>query len=398
MSRWQLPVYSPIGVPGILAGLRAAAAGDAAPRAAVTERLRQTFAARDLVLTDSGTSALTAALRAIGSAGPRLRVALPAYTCYDVATAADGADAEVVLYDVDPRTLKPDLVSLRDAVGQGVSAVVVAHLYGMPVHVAQVREICDAAGVRVIEDGAQAAGAELAGRRVGSGAPLLVLSFGRGKGVTAGSGGALLGGDAEGVALVEAVRAALPAPVAGVGEVVRLAAQWLLGRPGVYALPVSLPFLHLGETWYRAPSAVRGMSRAATATLSYGLGAADREGAARRRNARRLLGALGQNRALTPIAEPEGARPGYLRLPLVASAGARRLAESPVSRRLGIMPGYPLPLARLPGWAARCVNAGAGFPGASELADRLVTLPTHSRLGAADLGALERWMSLAAGA
>jgi dTDP-4-amino-4,6-dideoxygalactose transaminase len=83
---------------------------------------------------------------------------------------------------------------------------------------------------------------------------------------------------------------------------------------------------------------------------------------------------------------------------LVASPAARRLAESRPERRLGIAPGYPLPLARLPGFASRCVNAAPGFPGATELAEHLITLPTHSLLSAADLRALRRWMAEAVAA
>lgn len=390
--RWQLPVYSPIDVAALVAGVRAALTREGGARDAIGQQLRVTFGARDLVLTDSGTSALTAALIAVGARGTRLRVALPAYTCYDVATAADGAKAEVVLYDVDPRTLGPDMASLRDALARGVTAVVVAHLYGIPVEVAPLRELCAASGASLIEDGAQTAGAELAGMPVGAGAPLLILSFGRGKGVTAGSGGAVLGGDACGAEVVERIRATLPTARGG-GEMVQLAAQWLLGRPGAYGIPARLPFLHLGETRYRRPLPSRAMSRAAAGVLSRSLASAGREVIARRRHAERLLEGLGDGGALVGVNAPRDARPGYLRLPLVASATARRLAESRPARRLGIMPGYPLPLAKLPGFGSRCVNAALEFPGATELAERLITLPTHSLLSPADLRALRCWMA-----
>jgi hypothetical protein len=61
-------------------------------------------------------------------------------------------------------------------------------------------------------------------------------------------------------------------------------------------------------------------------------------------------------------------------------------------KELGIWPSYPRSLADLAGFGERRVNAGDSFPGARELADRLVTLPVHSRLSPRDLDALERWI------
>ena len=57
-------------------------------------------------------------------------VALPAYSCYDVATAAIGAGVKVVLYDIDPSTLGPDWESLEKAMQVEPVALVVAHLFG----------------------------------------------------------------------------------------------------------------------------------------------------------------------------------------------------------------------------------------------------------------------------
>ena len=74
------------------------------------------------------------------------------------------------------------------------------------------------------------------------------MSFGRGKGVTGGRGGALLvnpgwrGGSDESP-LLPGIR--------GVMEVPALKAQWLLARPWLYRIPASLPFLGLGDTVYR---------------------------------------------------------------------------------------------------------------------------------------------------
>ncbi|HEX6062963.1 MAG TPA: DegT/DnrJ/EryC1/StrS family aminotransferase, partial [Longimicrobiales bacterium] len=127
--RRQLPVHSPTTYRSLLAGLLGAAGLDSRDR--VRSLVKDHWLARDVVLTDSGTTALTLAIKAVVPAGGV--VALPAWGCYDLATAAVGAGARVVLYDVEPATLTPDLASLQRALAYGARAVVVAHFYGVPV-------------------------------------------------------------------------------------------------------------------------------------------------------------------------------------------------------------------------------------------------------------------------
>ena len=111
-----------------------------------------------MLLTESGTAALTAALVGLQRDHEAQVVAIPAYSCYDVATAVEGAGARALLYDIDPRTLGPDLVQVEAALRRGATAVVVAHLYGCPVDLTTVKRLAVAAGAVVIEDAAQAFG------------------------------------------------------------------------------------------------------------------------------------------------------------------------------------------------------------------------------------------------
>src|SRR5207344_1715359 len=104
------------------------------------------YAASDVLLTDSGTSALRLALEGALRERPRSSVALPAYSCYDLATAVIGARARIQLYDVDPRTLSPDLQSLERTLEAGAGVVVVGHLWGVPVALDAVQQLCSRAG------------------------------------------------------------------------------------------------------------------------------------------------------------------------------------------------------------------------------------------------------------
>jgi dTDP-4-amino-4,6-dideoxygalactose transaminase len=387
--RRQLPAYSPLPLRAVLAGAGGALAGRGDAPRPVEALLAHQFGADAVLLTDSGTGALALAIRSCLDTAPGSAVAIPAYGCYDLATAADGAGSPVVVYDVDPATLAPDLDSLRRAVGRGARAVVLVHLYGVPVDPEPVRAATAGSGAWLIEDAAQGTGATLRGRPLGSFGDLTVLSFGRGKGNTGGRGGALLSPAAAGVDLVARARGRVQGGARGVREVVQLGAQWLLGRPSLYVLPASLPFLQLGETVYHRPAAVRALSAVAAKALEVTWPLREREATTRRAHAARLL-ARGAN-GLAPVAVPSGAEAGYLRLPFMASAAARAEAATSRARALGIMPGYPAALSDLPGFGDRVLNLNESLPGARLLAERLVTLPVHSLLSERDLTALEAW-------
>ena len=278
------------------------------------------------------------------------------------------------------------------ALAAGPCAVVAAHLFGVPVDVEALRGGAEAAGALLVEDAAQGAGARVRGRPAGSLGALGVLSFGRGKGLTGGGGGALLASGRAGEAVLRRARGAVGGARAGWGELARAAAQWALARPALYALPAALPFLGLGETVYRAPSSPGPLSRAAAAVLAAGWEESLREADARRRHAARLLRAL-RAAGIEAPRPPADAEPGWLRLPFVARGEARARALSPEARRLGIAPGYPRALCDLPGFGERVANACEAFPGARRLAASLVTLPTHSLLSEGDLRRLERWIA-----
>lgn len=388
----QLPVHSPLGLRAACksARLGLGAGDDCRPR--VRALVRVLYEAEDALLVGSGTQALTLALRAAAPAqdsqGPGI-VALPAYSCYDVATAAVAANARIALYDVDPATLAPDLASLAAALALGARAVVVAPLYGMPVDWDAIEQCVRAFGAVAVEDAAQGHGAWWRERSLGSLGRVSVLSFGRGKGWTAGQGGALLVRD--GVRLPDdALRES-----DGVDELsvaVTALAQSALGRPQVYGFPAALPWLHLGETRYREPQEPRAMSRTAAALLERMLPAATHEAEQRRANAAALLARLDSRpdvRTITPVA---GASPGFLRLPLLLPRRLDGCADAALARRVGVARGYPTTLAALAPVAQRLVHKGH-WPGAEQLVRELVTLPTHSWVSEPDREGLVRLLA-----
>ncbi len=386
--RRQLPAWSPVTLAGLGAGVGAALLGRDS-RDELRARIRAAYGASEVILTDSGTTALALAIRASAPAGARPRVALPAYGCFDLMTAADAAGAEVVLYDLEPATLAPDRDSLRAALADGPHAVVVAHWYGIPVELEEITADARAAGTVLIEDAAQGVGARLGGRPVGGSGDLAVLSFGRGKGRTGGRGGALLVND---VKLSPAVRRAaeqLHPPSGAARDLGVLAALLWLGRPSLYCLPMMLPGLHLGETLYRPSWPGSELPAALAAVVLRVWELALEEAEVRSRNTGRWLEALEGIADVHPISVSSRVQPGRLRFPIRARGRALTALRSAEARRHGVMPGYPSTLAQLP---RPILNAEASFGGADTLVTECLTLPTHRMVDSRDIAAVARML------
>lgn len=381
--RRQLPVASPISIGAVLGSfVRGVVATDAAAGRA-RELIRSAFDAQSIALVDSGTSALVLALRTAVRRGGT--VAFPGFACVDLAAAASFAGVRVRLYDVDPQTLSPDLDSVSRVLQRGVDAVLVAHLFGYAADVPSVRELAQAAGVPTIEDAAQGAGGLLGGRRLGSIGDLVVVSFGRGKGLCAGGGGALLAFADPWTSAVDAL--AVPSSGRGMAGLAKTAVQWALGRPSVYAIPSALPWLRLGEMVYHPASEPTSLSAGSSALLPSALSLDPAEVDVRRANAAKLDALIRVAPGVERVAPIGESKPGYLRYALRDGSGRRAIAP-----RLGIVKPYPRTLLEQPELRESLVANEPPTPGATELRASLFTLPTHSRVNASDLRGMERWL------
>jgi dTDP-4-amino-4,6-dideoxygalactose transaminase len=382
--RRQLPVASRVEASAIRSAAVAAFAHDAREPTALMRELRSIYDAQRSALTDSGTSALVAALRL--TAGKNATVAYPGYACVDLAAAARFAGVRVRLYDIDPETLSPDLDSLAAALERGVDAVVVAHLYGFPADMHGVEELARTSGVPVIEDAAQGAGGTLGDRVLGSFGALSILSFGRGKGTTGGNGGALLLRDASLADKFSEMRRKLGRRPAGVGDLVGIGAQWLLGRPSLYGIPSAIPSLHLGEMVYHPAHEPRALSWAAASLVRRALAMAPGDVAARRRTAAALEMATLEGADIRPVRPIEHAVSGYLRYPILDSGSRAERAD------MGILRGYKLTLHEQQELRPCLVPGEPPTPGAEELARSLFTLPTHYMVKPSDIKAMMEWL------
>lgn len=115
----------------------------------------------------SGTEALHLAIRALGL-GPEDEVICPAFTFIASAGAIALAGAKPVFCDIEPEYFSMDPSDLEKRITKNTKAIVVVHLFGHPAPMDEIMEIAKKHGLAVIEDCAQATGAEYRGQKIGT--------------------------------------------------------------------------------------------------------------------------------------------------------------------------------------------------------------------------------------
>jgi dTDP-4-amino-4,6-dideoxygalactose transaminase len=147
------------------------------------------------VAVSSGTTALHSALLAHGI-GPGDEVITTPFSFIATATSIISCGAKPVFVDVDPYDLNLDPDLIEDAITPQTKAVMPVHIFGHPARIAEMQEICDDFELALIEDAAQAHGAEHQGKRAGS-FGTGCFSFYPTKNMTTGEGGLITTDDDE---------------------------------------------------------------------------------------------------------------------------------------------------------------------------------------------------------
>ncbi len=136
----------------------------------------------------NGTVALTLGLQAMGI-GPGDEVIVPSFTFIATPNAVRLSGAVPVFADIDPDTFCISEDSIKSLVSDRTVAVIAVHLYGHPAPISALLRLCDARGLALVEDAAQALGSEWDGRHVGSEGAFGSFSFYPTKNITTGEGG-----------------------------------------------------------------------------------------------------------------------------------------------------------------------------------------------------------------
>ena len=170
-------------------------------------KLSEYTGAKHTVAVVNGTSAIHTALKVVGvQEGDE--VITQALTFVATANAVTYCNAKPVFIDVDkdtmglsPAALKAflneytevkDGVCINTLTNKKIKACLPMHTFGFPCRIEEICEICDAFGIPVIEDAAEALGSELNGKKLGTFGTMGVFSFNGNKVITAGGGGAIV--------------------------------------------------------------------------------------------------------------------------------------------------------------------------------------------------------------
>jgi dTDP-4-amino-4,6-dideoxygalactose transaminase len=130
----------------------------------------------DAIGVSSGTDALLVALMALGI-GPGDEIITSPFSFFATIGGVLRLGARPVFVDIDSETMNLDLDKVSAAITSRTKGVLCVHLFGRAVNVAALRSLLDPIGIPVVEDAAQAIGAEQAGRRAGGLGSMGCFSF-----------------------------------------------------------------------------------------------------------------------------------------------------------------------------------------------------------------------------
>jgi dTDP-4-amino-4,6-dideoxygalactose transaminase len=161
----------------------------AGPRATELEaNFARYVGAKHAIAVTSGTAALHAALLAAG-AKTGDEVVIPAFTFHATAEAVRLTGATPTFADINPTTYTVTAETVKAAITSRTKAIMPVHLYGMPADLSELQELAREHGLVLVEDAAQAHGAEYKGSMIGSIGDMTCFSFYASKNMTTGEGG-----------------------------------------------------------------------------------------------------------------------------------------------------------------------------------------------------------------
>jgi perosamine synthetase len=348
-------------------------------------------------LTSSGKAALWLALVAMHAERPdRNEVILPDYTCWTVPSAVVRAGLRVKPVDIESSTLGLDPDKTARAISPRTLAVVVTHLFGVPSRIDVIESICRDKGIYLIDDAAQAFGATLNGKPIGAYGDIGILSFGRGKNITTGNGGAVLTRRPELQKRADKIfQRDMAVQPGSIADKIQMAVYKSFFSRRLFWIPARIPFLHLGETEYNPNFEAHKMSddRAGRGLLMLAQSAEILSG--RQKIAACYREKLHNAGGLNLLEPQPGSSSADLRFPVILADQPIRATVLAEGRRYGISGMYPDTISAGVGLSEAYFALGVPNPVSRLVADQLVTLPTHHGISEVDVDTICRFLMTA---
>lgn len=140
------------------------------------------------IAVSNGTAALDIAIEALGI-GPGDEVIVPTFTIISCIGQIIRSGARPVLVDSDPDTWNMDVRQVEPKISSHTKAIMIVHIYGLPVDIDPILELAKQYNLKVIEDAAEAHGQTYKGKSCGSFGDISTFSFYPNKHITTGEGG-----------------------------------------------------------------------------------------------------------------------------------------------------------------------------------------------------------------
>ena len=131
------------------------------------QRIKDLFNVKYVLSCASGTDALQISMDAL-NIGPGDEVITTPFTFISTAWAISYCGARPIFVDIDPKTFNIDLNQVQEAITQKTKAVIPVHLFGQPVDMHALKDICKNREIKIIEDCAQSFGARILGNYTGT--------------------------------------------------------------------------------------------------------------------------------------------------------------------------------------------------------------------------------------
>lgn len=355
------------------------------------EKIRNHTGLRYCHFFNSGRTAQVFILKALSelAGSSKDEVVIPAYTCFSVGAAIAKSGLKIRLVDIDPLTMDYNYERLFSLDFTRVLAVVACNLFGILSSWEKLWSIAHQKDIFLIDDAAQSMGTLFKDRPSGSLGDVGFYSLNRGKNLSTYSGGILLtNNDKISARIQEDVKNLDRFNLSNEIKVfIKMTLySWFL-NPKLYWLPSVIPFLGLGKTVFNETFRLGHLTRfqkCAGAILWNNLKSLN---TTRTKNSRKLAEGLLRSERFRIPGYDAASCPAYLRLPVLTQNKAERDQAITALRQQRIVAStmYPSTIRQIAGIEKYLASTTKDFPGAQEVAEKLLTLPTHAYLRENDI-------------